>query len=783
MSQIKIRLLLMLLPLLFSMSALGLYTFFEKYEQYKILNESSQTIKVSMKLSDLIHAIQLERGVSSSYLENYNLIYIEKMKSKRENTNSEFNLLMRSIDYSFSEIPTKKNIIDKEFKYLDFIRTNIDNGYKNIDIFKAYSDVITKYLQLINNLSYDVQNKMLAREYSAYLTLLWLQENAAKERGMLSSVFEAKKLDAKKHILVNEYTNKFNQLLDTFYHTAPLKYQKKLKKEFQQPVIKNVDKLIESVQYKIYRNYFINDLLPLLGFKGMIHNFKNYLIRGDENLIELFRKDYKESLNIIDKYATMQQFSDVDRDKILIIKNTIQKYAKMLPIIIKMKKEKKDTFEIDNMIQIDDLPAVNAINYLCENIDNISVDEWWKQSTQRIDIIKKISDEMQDDILKKSSDEKNSIAKETGIFLIITFIVALMSLVLGILIIRRAVDDLIKTTKMMNEMRKTGNYSYIFELKGSDELSDMQKAFNKLIEDRNEAELDQKLSAEVFNSINEGVVVLNAYMEIEAVNPAFSRITGYSFDEVKAKHYSILHVEDNNQLFHSNIENELKENGIWEGESNGRRKNGEIYPELLTISVIKDKNNNIIKYLKVFRDITLRKANEKKIFYQANYDELTGLANRNNGMSILEHELKVAKRNKSKLALMFIDLDGFKMVNDTFGHECGDIVLKEVSQRFLRVVREVDSVVRIGGDEFIIILPNIHSMSDLKRIAENIIEEIQYKFELKDEECDFISASIGISSYPKDATDRESLLKNADEMLYKIKERGKNNYMLYSDDI
>lgn len=782
MSKIKIRLLLMLLPLLFSMSALGVYTFFGKYEQYKILDESSNAIKISTKLSNLVYAIQLERGISSSYLENHNPIYIEKMKNKRENTNKKFDLFFQSIDYSFSNISREKSIIDKGFKKLNYIRINIDNN-EGSDIFESYSDIINEYLNLENTLFYAGQNRILAEEHNAHQILLLLQESAAKERGMLSSVFESKKLDTKKYRLVNEYTNQFNQLLDSFYNTAPLKYQKKLKKQFQQPVVKNIDKLIESLQYKIYRNYFINDLLPLLGFQGMVHNFKDYLIRGDENLIKSIEKDYKEALNIIDKYYLLEQFSHVDRDKILIIKETIQKYAKMLPIIIKMKKEKKNIFEIDNIVKIDDMPAVNAIDYLCKNIDNISVNEWWKKSTQRIDLIKEISDELQDYILKKSSDEKNRIAKEITIFSIITFIIAFMSPVLGILIMRRAVNDLISTTNMMNEMRKTGNYDYIFKLKGSDELSDMQKAFNKLIKDRNEAELSQKLSAEVFNSINEGVIILNYKMEVEAVNPAFSRITGYSFDEVKDRHYSILHVEENNQLFHTNIENELKKNGIWEGESNSIRKNGEIYSELSSISIIKDKDNNISKYLKVFRDITLRKANEEKIFYQANYDELTGLPNRNNGMSILEHELKVTKRNGSKLALMFLDLDGFKMANDTFGHECGDRILKEVAQRFLKCVREVDSVVRIGGDEFIIILPNIHSAADVKQIAKNIIEEIQCKFKLKNAECDFISASIGISIYPRDAQDRESLLKNADEMMYKVKERGKNNYRLYSDDM
>ena len=778
MSKIKFRLLLMLLPLLFSMAILSFYTFYEKYEKYKILDKSTQVIKISMKLSDLIYAIQLERGVSSSYLENHNSIYLKKINDKRENTNTKFSLLIQTIYSLPIDVSEEKRIIKEIFKKIKDTRKSIDTLDKNIDGFIVYSEIITNYLHIINNFSYEVYNTVLAKEYGAYLTLLWLQENAAKERGVLSSVFEAKKLDAKRYIRINEYTSRFNQLLDMFFATAPLKYQNEMKKYLKRPEVKEVERLIKSVKNKIYRNYFINDLLPSLGFKGMIHNFKNYLIRGNSRLIKTVQYDYEKALDIMNKYIDLEQFNDIDKEKVLIIKNTMQEYLKMLPVIIKMKEENKDVSEIDIIVKIDDTPALEAINYLSENIDNISVDEWWKQSTKRIDLIKKINDDMQDNILEKSTNEKDYIVKKTGIYLALTLLVMLVSLVLGVLIIRRVVNDLIKTTNEMKEMRKTGNYNYIFELKGSDELSDMQDAFNKLIEDRNMAEDSKKLATEVFNNIKEGLVILNSNMEIEAVNPSFSMITGYTFEEVRTKHYSLLvSQENNNPLFNLEIEKKLSLNGVWEGELNARRKDGNTYPEETTISLIKGKNNTD-KYVKVFRDITSRRENEKKIFYQANYDELTGLANRSNGMSILNRELKLAKRNATMLALMFIDLDGFKKANDTYGHEFGDEVLKEIASRLLACIREVDTLVRIGGDEFIIILPNIRNEQDVKKIAEKIIQAASYKFDLKNKTCDFVSISMGISFFPKDATDAERLLNRADEMMYKVKESGKHNYMI-----
>ncbi len=781
MDKIKFRLLLMLLPLLISMSILSFYTSYEKYKEYKVLDKSSQVIKISMELSDLIYEIQLERGVNSSYLENYNPIYFKNIKNTRKNTNTKFNSLIQSINSSSIDMSDEKKIIIEIFQYLNVVRKKIDNLDKNTDGFILYSKTITNYLHIINNFSYEVNNKMLAKEYDAYLTLLWLQENAAKERGVLSGVFEAKKLDVKQYIRINEYTSRFNQLLDVFFITAPLKYQKEMKKYLQKPSIVEVEMLIKSVKNKIYKDYFLNDLLPSFGFKGMIHNFKNYLIQGDDNLMKSVEYDYKEAIDIMNNYINIEQFSDADKDKILIIRNTMQEYLQMLPVIKKMKKDNKNISEINDIIRIDDTPALEAISYLSRDIDNISVQEWWNQSTKRIDLIKKISDDIQNNILKKSINEKENIVKTTGIYLTITLLVMIVSLILGVLIIRRTVNDLIKTTNKIKEMRKTGNYDYIFEIKGSDELSDMQDAFNKLIEDRNMAEDSKKIAAEVFNNINEGVAVFNAKMEVEAINPSFSAITGYKLNEIKAKHYSLLILEDNNQSLNLEVKKELSTKGVWEGEFNARRKNGDIYIESANISIIKGKNKNYDKYLKVFRDVTTKRENEKKIFNQANYDELTGLPNRSNGMTILNHELKVAKRNKNMLALMFIDLDGFKNANDTLGHEFGDEVLKEISQRFLDCVREVDNVIRIGGDEFIIIFPNIHNVDNIKNIANKIIQKASCKYKLKNKECSFISVSIGISFYPKDASDADTLLKKADEMMYKVKQSGKNNYKLCLD--
>jgi diguanylate cyclase (GGDEF)-like protein len=223
---------------------------------------------------------------------------------------------------------------------------------------------------------------------------------------------------------------------------------------------------------------------------------------------------------------------------------------------------------------------------------------------------------------------------------------------------------------------------------------------------------------------------------------------------------------------------QLQHEGRWEGEVWNRRKNGEIFPVWQIISVVHDKNDKVAEYVSLFIDITQKKRSEAEIVYRANYDALTGLPNRNLLSERLGQAIKQARRESSSVAVMFVDLDFFKQVNDTLGHAIGDRLLQSVAERMRLCVRETDTIARLGGDEFVVLLADIESSAAAGVVAEKIISEMVTPFKLDGHEI-HIGASIGITLFPDDGTDVETLFRNADLAMYRAKNAGRNNAQFF----
>jgi diguanylate cyclase (GGDEF)-like protein/PAS domain S-box-containing protein len=318
------------------------------------------------------------------------------------------------------------------------------------------------------------------------------------------------------------------------------------------------------------------------------------------------------------------------------------------------------------------------------------------------------------------------------------------------------------------------------------ERDDNQKALRMVgtqtdITERKMVEEQLQQGAMVFETVSEAVAICNRENRIIAVNQAFTDITGYG-DEVIGKDPKILSSGKHDQAFHAAMWSELMETGVWQGEIWNRRKNGEIYPEWLSIATIKNNTGEIDQFISVFSDITQRKENEELIRFQANYDALTELPNRHLLMERLSFELQRAKRENTMVALMFIDLDRFKPVNDTYGHMVGDQLLWEVSKRLTNHVRETDMVARLGGDEFTVVLPDIDNLNEVEHMARRILHEIAQPFHLGGHEL-FISTSVGITIYPNDAADLPTLMTNADNAMYRAKDNGRNTFCFFTNEM
>jgi diguanylate cyclase (GGDEF)-like protein/PAS domain S-box-containing protein len=296
---------------------------------------------------------------------------------------------------------------------------------------------------------------------------------------------------------------------------------------------------------------------------------------------------------------------------------------------------------------------------------------------------------------------------------------------------------------------------------------------------RKKAEQILEISASVYQSIGEAVTIVDAGNRILAVNPAFTRITGYTADEVVGRNISLLKSGKQDGNFYRVMWQTLNSTDHWAGEILNRRKNGEVYPVWLTIYTIRDEHGEVMRRVSLSTDITDQKKAMETIERQANYDQLTQLPNRRLFRDRLEQSIKNARRDRSSLALLFIDLDRFKEVNDTLGHNQGDALLVDAARRIVLCLRESDTVARLGGDEFTVILDEINVPGSVERIAQNIINKLTEPFHLGAETA-FVSASIGIALYPEDAATTDDLLKYADQAMYVAKTSGRSRFSYFT---
>lgn len=291
-----------------------------------------------------------------------------------------------------------------------------------------------------------------------------------------------------------------------------------------------------------------------------------------------------------------------------------------------------------------------------------------------------------------------------------------------------------------------------------------------------------QLAATVFENTAEGVLITDTDQRISAVNRAFSEITGYSEFEALGQTPRLLASGQHDSAFYVAMWHQLTAEGHWQGEIHNRRKNGEIYPSWLTISAVRNSERVITHFVAVFADISSLKHAQAKLDYQAHHDPLTGLPNRTLFESRLQAALNCAQASKRQGAVLFLDLDRFKHINDSLGHPVGDLLLKGIAQRLKEQVRDIDTVARLGGDEFIILLPGLHQPSDAEHIAHKLLACFGAPFQAGEHEF-FTSASIGTSLYPQDGTDVASLIRNADAAMYRSKAKGRNRVESYTRDL
>jgi diguanylate cyclase (GGDEF)-like protein/PAS domain S-box-containing protein len=322
-------------------------------------------------------------------------------------------------------------------------------------------------------------------------------------------------------------------------------------------------------------------------------------------------------------------------------------------------------------------------------------------------------------------------------------------------------------------------------------ITDMGRPFNDIegkfagylgtcfdVTQRHRAAEQLSLIASVFMHIREGIIISDAKGNIVDVNQAFSQITGYQRNEVLGKNISTLNAKHQGNGFYKMLWSQLNESGQWQGEHQNLKKSGEAYIERLDISAVRDEANEICHYVGIFSDVSQQKEHEQHLENLAHFDPLTGLPNRTLLHDRLHMSIALANRNKTQLAVCMLDLDGFKAVNDHYGHAAGDRLLIEFSQRTQGSLRDTDTLSRLGGDEFVILLNDLDNLEQGLDVIRRILAEASLHYEIDGNRMT-VSASVGVTVHPDDGVDPDLLLRHADQAMYIAKQTGRNRYFLF----
>jgi diguanylate cyclase (GGDEF)-like protein/PAS domain S-box-containing protein len=314
------------------------------------------------------------------------------------------------------------------------------------------------------------------------------------------------------------------------------------------------------------------------------------------------------------------------------------------------------------------------------------------------------------------------------------------------------------------------------------QLEEYRDELETEIDERRKVEQQLRLFAMVFENALEGISITDKNGDIVAVNPAFSTITGYDESEVIGKNPRVLKSDRHEVPFYQDMWQKLLADGAWHGEIWNRRKNGESYPEILSISSVKDAAGSVVNHVAVFHDISDMKLKDEQIEHQAYHDALTGLPNRVLAQDRLSVAIAHAKREGARVVILSLDVDNFKKINDSLGHSLGDELIQKVAARLKDHCLEADTVARLGGDEFLILLEHVEDEREAVDLAERVLRAFDAPFYVGERELQ-VTASIGVTMYPDDGKEAGILMGNADMAMYQSKARGKNSYFLFTQEV
>ncbi|MES0327529.1 MAG: nitrate- and nitrite sensing domain-containing protein [Gammaproteobacteria bacterium] len=479
--------LFLLIPILtilfFSISIIYL-----KYQELLDSRSTDDFTSVSFQLVDLAHELQKERGLSAGFVGSNGQRFRNDVLEQRKITDQKLKLFNQTLYASTSEnnywgLSEEFGHLKDELQKLPVVRRAIQTLEQG-DFFNYYSDLntsslhITQYIQVLTN------DAELARYGNAFSTLLWLQERSGQERGALNGIFAARSIDTKQIKEISAYIANQNTLLNNFYTVAPIKYQRMLREKLTHPTVVEVKTLRIAAINKITKNDLLKNMQTLIGYGGLIHDFKNYVLRGEKWYVERFHKMHDDAESVINKYQNLPKISQQEVDYLNIIRATFKKYHDQLATVSSMREKGYSAQEIDPIVKVDDKSALNAIIDLRKYMTSMDTSNWWPKATFRLELIKQVSDTIRSDLVKEVQQNRTAATRSLIFYLLLTAISILISLTIGYHVMYRLVSELENMSSNMHSMQLGKNLDHQLKVTGNDEISEMGRAFNNLINER-----------------------------------------------------------------------------------------------------------------------------------------------------------------------------------------------------------------------------------------------------------------------------------------------------------
>jgi len=762
---------------------------FDKYQKLEKTQNVLQFSQVVQHLSVLIYNLQKERGLSAGAFSAQDDSYQFQLARQRKITI----VALSRVSHVFTTPPrylpqkTRANFqqIEQKLKHLKFIRTEIDNLIDN-KFFDFYSLLISELLQEINALHAMATSQETNYMVSSLIYALGLEEYAAIERGLLHGALNAQRNGSEQtdnliSMGIVDHVARQQAELSRYYNVASPIHSALMFEAINDKKTQEFYQYRESTIKVIEQRNIFNDIVSVFGFGGLIHDYKNYVIRGDKIYVTRMKANFTFLLKQIDNFKKHYPLSLDGQKHLLDLLDVIHQYESNIDIVTQLKQQNVSVEVIDEKVKVDVRPALKAISKLKHTTDLMSPDMWWQLATERLSLFHNVSSTIITDIIDLEKTANKQLKVPLIFYTLFVLSVLAIATLLSQILKDRLVGKIEYIADFMRTSRKNREKNQLLNMSGQDEIAIMANEFNQLMIERSANEEQLKLAAQVFIEAHDGIFITKTDGTIIDVNPAFCQITGYERKEVLGKNPKILNSNKQSKAFYTDMWECLIAHGYWKGEVWNRKKSGEFYAELLTISSLKDNSGKTLHYMGLFADITQLKNQHRTLEQMAHYDALTMLPNRTLFIDRFNQAVTYAGRTKNSLAVCFIDLDNFKPINDNFGHNVGDKILVEVADRIKSNLRNGDTISRQGGDEFALLLSDIRTFADCEDILKRIHNSLAQPF-MFNGICHTVTASTGVTLYPHDNGDLDTLIRHADQAMYQIKLSGGDGYRLFNKE-